>query len=291
MLKSMTGYGKAVSIFSNKKISVELKSLNSKNNNLAIKLPELYSHLEPDIRNIANRALERGKINIVVSVENSDSNDFRINKDVVSGYYNQLKSIVDGFGHDVEKEQLFQTILRLPGVFSDSSGDVEKKEEEILFETLKQAISKLDSFRIQEGVALQKDIVGNVAKIKSMIPDIVPLEEIRIINLKKKLKSKIDEVLSKYGEDKNRFEQEIIYYLEKLDINEEKIRLANHCDYFIKTVKSEDSAGKKLGFISQEIGREINTLGSKANNTDIQKIVVDMKDYLEKVKEQLLNVL
>ena len=291
MIKSMTGFGKASLNINNNKITVEIKSLNSKNLNLQVRSPEKYNEKELHIRNIVGKELERGKINMLITIDSENNDNFSLNKSVIDNYYKNISEIANLYNHNVQEEQLLQIIMKLPNVLKNTQEDLSENEWLKLQETINNAIIKLENFRKQEGKSLENDILNNVKNIASLLESVKPFENERIINFKTKLESKLSEATGAENIDNNRFEQELIYYIEKFDINEEKIRLANHCNYFIETVEKEDSAGRKLAFISQEIGREVNTLGSKANHSEIQKIVVQMKDNLEKIKEQLLNVL
>ncbi len=287
----MTGFGKAEFEVNNKKFTVEIKSLNSKQIDLNTRIPALYREKDIEIRKELSDKLERGKIDFNIYVESlGDESNSKINEPILKGYFNQLIKISAELNIAVDNSTL-QAALRLPDVVKTDYQTLEEEEWEIILKNIRKAISDIDKFRIQEGDALKTDIVQNVDSIKILLSQIAPFEEQRIDSLRNRLKENLEKLALNGSVDKNRFEQELIFYLEKLDINEEKVRLANHCDYFFKTVAEPFPTGKKLAFISQEIGREINTIGSKANNTEIQKIVVQMKDYLERVKEQLLNVL
>jgi len=291
MIKSMTGYGKTTQIINNKKITVEIKSLNSKNFNLYLKVPEEYNEKELEIRNMIFKSLAGGKINFSLTVEDENINKSRLNKTVINSYFKELAEIAEENNLNVEKEQIFQAILKLPDVLKNEEKEVNKEEWKQISEIIKQAINNLDNFRIQEGKALEKDIIDKVKKIDTLIPNVEKFEDERIETTSNRIKQKLSEFLNGDEQNKERFEQELIYYLDKFDLNEEKSRLKNHCKYFYETASLKESSGTKLGFISQEMGREINTIGSKANHTEIQKIVVNMKDNLGKIKEQLLNVL
>ncbi len=291
MIKSMTGFGKAVYNTTDKRITVEIRSLNSKILNISSKIPDVYSEKELEIRNLVSKELERGKINIIITINSEKDNKVSFNSEKIKKYYNKLKKITEECGHDPKEEQVFQIIMRLPDILKIEEEELDPQEWEQIKNTVTEAIKNLDQFRIQEGNALEKDISGNIKNISEQIPGIENFEDSRIENVKSKLQQKLNDYINVKDQDKNRFEQEIIYYLEKFDINEEKIRLRNHCKYFTETINDKNAPGKKLGFIAQEIGREINTIGSKANHAEIQKIVVIMKDNLEKIKEQSLNVL
>jgi len=291
MLISMTGYGKASQEFGSKKITVEIKSLNSKQLDIFSRIPGYYKEKEIEVRNVISKKLSRGKIefNMYAEVSGTDSNSV-VNADIVKSYYKQLSDISQDLG--IGKEQdLLQTIMRLPDTLKTEREELDDEEWSEVLKGVTNAIDDLIVFRTQEGKVLEKDITTRVKKIRQLLVEVEPLEKQRLERVKERLRSNLIELAEKENLDENRFEQELIFYLEKLDITEEKVRLKNHCDYFLETTNSDEPMGKKLGFISQEIGREINTLGSKANDSEMQKIVVLMKDELEKIKEQLLNVL
>jgi len=291
MLKSMTGFGKSVCELLNKKFTIEIKSLNSKQLDINAKLPILLKSKDLIIRNEISRLLERGKIDINISAEtNGTINNFCINKDVVINYYNQLEIINDKLNIN-SKDNLLEIIMKLPDTIKNEENEVNEEEWTVVYNTISKAINELNDYRLNEGKILESDLISRIKLIVNMINDIENLEGKRIEYIKNRIKQNMHELIENNNFDKNRFEQELIYYIEKIDITEEKVRLKNHCNYFIETVNAEESQGKKLGFICQEIGREINTLGSKANDSDMQKIVIQMKDELEKIKEQLLNVL
>jgi len=291
MIKSMTGYGKAEIVLSDKKVVVEIKSLNSKNNDSYVKLPNIYRSKELEIRQLINEKLQRGKIEVNLYYElNAGVTPSSINKDLVKSYYNQLKEIKQELGQD-STDDLLAIVMRMPDTVKQERNEFDETEWIKIKETVLQAIAQVDVFRIQEGKALEKDILSNVDSISRGLAETGNYENARIGKIREKLDSQLQELKIKEGLDKNRFEQELIYYLEKMDVSEEKVRLANHCKYFRETMDNEENAGKKLGFILQEMGREINTLGSKASDSEMQKIVVGMKDDLEKIKEQILNIL
>ena len=291
MIKSMTGYGTSVCNIPNKKITVELKSLNSKNFNLSIILPKSNNKVEHEIRNFISKKMERGKINLIVKIDSNLQKEVSLNEIVIKDYYEKINKIINSFGHDVHKEIIFQSILKMPNVISVQASELDIDLWNKINGTIIDAVSELDKFRIQEGKALKIDISNNINNIIIKLKEIKVYEKERVAKVRLRLEQKINEAFNNQKYNLDRFEQEIIYYIEKYDINEEKIRLQNHCDYFIETIENEKSNGRKLSFIAQEIGREINTLGAKANHSEIQKIVVVMKDNLEKIKEQLLNVL
>lgn len=291
MIKSMTGYGKVSKIIENKKITVEIKSLNSKNFNLYIKIPEEYNEKELEIRTAIFNTLFGGKINFSLIVEDENTTSKRLNKAIINSYYKELSELAKQNGLKPENENLFQAILKLPDVLQNEEKEVNIEEWKKITKIIKQTINNLDKFRIQEGDALEKDIINKVKNIESLIPEVEKYENERIETTSNRIKAKLNDFFSGDEQNKERFEQELIYYMDKFDLNEEKTRLINHCQYFYETAKLNEPSGTKLGFIAQEMGREINTIGSKANHTEIQKIVVNMKDNLGKIKEQLLNVL
>jgi len=291
MLYSMTGYGKETCHVLDKKIIIEIRSLNSKQFDLNTKIPSYYKEKELFIRNLLVNKLSRGKIDFNLFVEaNNGENVANINEKAISNYYSQLKQIAENL--DIKEEQnWFSTLIKLPDVLKSERTVLSNEEWDEVLPSIENAINYLIVFREQDGFSMEQDITKRIYSINNLISEIEVFEEERINNIKNRILVNLAEMENKGNYDKNRFEQELIYYLEKLDITEEKVRLSNHCNYFIENMKSEESVGKKLGFISQEIGREINTIGSKANNADIQRIVVQMKDELEKIKEQLMNVL
>lgn len=291
MIKSMTGFGKAECELKDRKVIIEIKSLNSKNLDIYAKIPGMYREKELEIRNIISKKLQRGKVEFVLYYEITDDNKATtINSGVVKNYIDQLKSVADDLNLETS-EQLLQIALRLPDTLNTERDKIDENDWEIISQTIINALDKLDEFRIQEGKFLHKDIEQRIKIIDDKKNEITPFEIARTEKIKEKLKVSLNKNVDEQDYDKNRFEQELIYYLEKLDITEEKVRLTNHCNYFLEMLDESESNGKKLGFISQEIGREINTIGSKANDSDIQKRVVLMKDELEKIKEQMLNIL
>ena len=287
----MTGFGKAEFEVNNKKFTIEIKSLNSKQVDINTRIPSVYREKDIEIRKELSDKLERGKIDFNIYIESlGDESNSKINEPILRSYFKQLSKISAELNIATDQSTL-QAALRLPDVVKTEYLTLDEEEWEIILKNIRQAISDIDKFRVQEGDALKTDISNSIALIQSLLAQIEPFEGQRIEALRTRLTENLDKLSLNGNVDKNRFEQELIFYLEKLDINEEKVRLANHCDYFIETIAEPVPTGKKLAFISQEIGREINTIGSKANNTEIQRIVVQMKDYLERVKEQLLNVL
>jgi uncharacterized protein (TIGR00255 family) len=281
----MTGYGKSELELSTKTIRFELKSLNSKSLDLNMRMPSIYRAKELELRKIIGSKLGRGKIDFSLYVEfNKGEALAKINTEVVKGYMKQLENI--SLADEVE---LLKMAVRMPDAISTEREDIDPKEWKTISDEVLVVLEKIENYRKDEGAALEKDFSKRISKIDDLLKDVVKIDPERIEHVRDRLNKGIAELKEKV--DKNRFEQELIYYIEKLDITEEKIRLKNHLDYFLKNLNLDESNGKKLGFISQEIGREINTIGSKANYAPMQKLVVQMKDELEKIKEQLLNVL
>jgi len=287
----MTGYGKAIAETPQKKITIEIKSLNSKQLDLNTKLPWLYKEKEPEIRNLISQKLDRGKIDFSIFCDMLDDEVVTIiNKSAVRNYYNQFKEIAAELKIDLD-DQIFTAIMKLPDTLKTEKPEMPEAEWEIVRNKIIESITMLDLYRIEEGNSIIADLKKCIGKILSLLETVQTFEVGRITKIREKLMSLLEENLGSEKLDKNRFEQEIIFYLEKYDINEEKVRLKTHCDYFMETVNTPSPNGKILNFIAQEIGREINTIGSKANDASIQKLVVMMKDELEKIKEQTLNVL
>ena len=293
MILSMTGFGKAVKVYNNKKITAEVKSLNSKQLDFAVKTPQCYREIEMELRNHVSQALLRGKIDLFVysePIEGAPSGT--INIPTLQQYKRQIEDMATQLGLP-QPDDWYATLLRLPDALKTDAkcNDAEKEELQLVKDVVAQATEQLIAFRQQEGAQLASFFEEKIASIQTLLDEVPRYEEPRI----QKIKSRILDSLAKIKEvdyDKNRFEQELIYYIEKLDITEEKTRLQNHLNYFLETLHNEEPGqGKKLGFISQEIGREVNTMGSKANQADLQNLVVRMKDHLEQIKEQVLNVL
>lgn len=291
MIKSMTGFGKAVCELPNKKVYIEIRTLNSKQLDINTRMPLVYREKELDIRNLIGKYLTRGKIDLSLFVEvMKEENVPVINKTVAVNYYQQLKKIAGELYID-QDEQLLPIIMRLPEILTTEKKTLDEEEWIALSNGIKVAADEVNKFRDQEGEAMASDMITQINTIIQLLDEIEKFEQSRLKRIENRLRENIESKLGPDEYDQNRFEQEMIYYLEKLDISEEKVRLKNHCTYFSETVNTDEPIGKKLGFIAQEIGREINTLGSKANDIDIQKRVVRMKDALEKIKEQVLNVL
>ncbi len=287
----MTGYGKAIAETPQKKISIEIKSLNSKQLDLNTKLPWLYKEKEPEIRNLVSQKLDRGKIDLTIYIDMLDEEITTvINKSAVKNYYNQFKEIAAELRIDLD-DQIFTAIMKLPDTLKTEKPEISEDEWEIVKNQILKSITMLDHYRIEEGNSIMTDLEKCIVKILSLLDSVETFEAGRIKKIREKLMLILEENPGKENIDNNRFEQELIFYLEKYDINEEKVRLKTHCEYFLETINLESPNGKILNFISQEIGREINTIGSKANDSSIQKLVVMMKDELEKIKEQTLNVL
>lgn len=291
MIKSMTGYGKALVALPNKSIILEIKTLNSKYFDFVSRIPALYKEKEPIIRTLLNGTLERGKIELSMLTENKGSDTtVKVNQTAAEAYLKQISDLQNKLNLP-DDPSLLSTILKMPDVLSSPLEDLDEDEWQAIETGLKQAVANLDAFRIGEGKVLLKDFTERIGLIREYSEAVVPFEKPRIELLRNRFKKNLASLAEESTFDSNRFEQELIYYIEKLDITEEKVRLARHLDYFIETLNDSGANGKKLNFIAQEIGREVNTIGSKANSADIQKLVVMMKDELEKIKEQLSNIL
>lgn len=290
MIKSMTGFGKGEASLSNKKITVEIRSLNSKQLDMNVKLPTLYRTFEFDIRSRVAAAVVRGKADISVTVENTAVNtSATINKELFREYLRQMNDTLAFSGVDAAYDAIVPVIMRMPEVVSTQAEEVSAEEQAALMQALDSALEQFNAFREQEGATLIADLLRRVDKIEELKAEVIPYEQSRCETIKNRIRENLSQL--KVDVDSNRLEQEMIFYIEKLDITEEKVRLSNHCRYFREVAANEDAAGRKLGFIAQEMGREINTLGSKANEANIQILVVKMKDELEKIKEQVLNIL
>ena len=285
MIHSMTGYGKSVLQFPNKTISIEIKSLNSKSLDLNMRMPSMYRSKELDLRKLIASKLNRGKVDFSLFFESTgEVTPANVNPTVVNKYIEQLEGLVTG-----NKMDLLQMAIKMPDAISTEREDIDESEWADIQNGVLNALENLRAYRMEEGNVLELDFTKRISHISNLLEQVLEIDPERITNVRERLHKGVSELKEKY--DENRFEQELVYYIEKFDITEEKVRLQNHLEYFIKTLSSNDSNGKKLGFISQEIGREINTIGSKANFAPMQKLVVQMKDELEKIKEQLLNVL
>lgn len=285
MIQSMTGYGKSVLQLPTKKISIELKSLNSKNLDLNARMPSMYREKELAIRSLIATKLVRGKIDFSLYVEiTGEETSSTVNQPVVKKYMEQLRNVVAA-----SDTELLKMAIKMPDALNTERDEIDENEWKLIQSEIDNTLDKIQAFRFQEGKALEKDFELRIRNIDNLLQEVIKIDPDRIEGVRARLEKGIAEIKERV--DENRFEQELVYYIEKYDITEEKVRLYNHLEYFIKSLNSADSNGKKLGFIGQEIGREINTIGSKANFAPMQKLVVQMKDELEKVKEQLLNVL
>ncbi len=291
MIRSMTGYGKAECLLPDKKLTIEVRTLNSKQLDTTTRLPSFYKEKELEIRKMIANSLERGKVEVSLFYELSEeATSGIINESVVKSYYEQLYRISGELGLEASLE-LLTTVMRMPDTIRNEKTSLEEEEWDAVKDGFQQALNQANGFRHQEGESLDKDLRERVKAISEKLSGIEGLETERMTRIRERIGENLSAFLKNEALDENRFEQELIYYLEKLDISEEKVRLAHHCSYFLETMDNDGPVGKKLGFISQEMGREINTLGSKANHSDIQRLVVDMKDELERIKEQILNVL
>lgn len=285
MIQSMTGYGKSILHLPSKKITIEIKSLNSKNLDLNVRVPAYYREKELAIRKRLANALERGKIDFSIYIENNGTElTSNINANAVKEYMKQLEAV-----HNADQTELLKMAIRLPDTLKTEREELDEEEWTAISEGVDEALAKISTYRKDEGISLKNDFDFRISNIDALLQEVIAIDPERIVQVKERLKKGIADLEAKV--DENRFEQELIYYIEKLDITEEKVRLKNHLAYFLQELNSDDSNGKKLGFITQEIGREINTVGSKSNFAPMQKLVVQMKDELEKIKEQNLNVL
>ena len=286
MIQSMTGFGKSTLLLTQKKITFEIKSLNSKTLDLNTRIPQAYREKELQIRKQIADTLERGKIDLTLTIENtSDKNSTIINADIVKGYINQMLQIIP----NADTTELLKMAVRMPDALVIPTEEIQEEEYKQIENIIQQALAELKQFRIQEGKNLQKDFELRIENIKKLLVEIEKLDPERLLSVRERLEKSVAEIAERV--DENRFEQELIFYFEKLDITEEKLRLSNHLNYFLQTLNEPQSNGRKLGFIAQEMGREINTLGSKASHAGMQQIVVLMKNELEKIKEQVLNIL
>ncbi|MEZ0007732.1 uncharacterized protein (TIGR00255 family) [Flavobacterium sp. 28YEA47A] len=285
MIQSMTGFGKATLQLPNKKITVEIKSLNSKSLDLNVRTPYVYREMELTLRNQIAQKLERGKVDFSLFIEiTGEETSSKINVPIVKAYINQLRQVVDG-----DDTELLKMAVRMPDALKTEREELDENEWKTIQGVINQGLENIQEFRTSEGIALEKEFLIRIGNILALMKETVALDGERIETVKNRLKTAIEEL--NVNVDENRFEQELIFYLEKYDITEEKVRLENHLNYFMETLAGNEANGRKLGFITQEIGREINTMGSKSNHAQMQKLVVQMKDELEKIKEQVLNVL
>ena len=290
MMRSMTGYGIAEAVFNDNKITTEIRTLNSKQLDINIKLGPELRFAELDFRTRIASRLQRGKIEVSISISKvSQSDSSIIDKDIVASYLQQVTSISEELKIPMSSD-MAMLLFRLPGIFNSPEQTYDESFIEAINGCLDEAISKVDTFRIKEGQTLREDLLSKVKSIRQLLSEVSPFEEARINSIRQKLLKRLTDLEIEGRYDENRLEQELVYYIEKLDINEEKVRLSQHCNYF-EEICNEEQSGKKLGFIAQEMGREINTLGSKSNEADMQRLVVQMKDELERIKEQVLNIL
>jgi len=286
MIKSMTGFGKATLQLPTKKITVEVKSLNSKGLDLNVRMPSLYREMELGLRNQIASKLERGKVDFSIFIESTaEQTSNKVNVPIVKAYISQLKEVYA----DADETELMKMAVRMPDTLKIEREEIDENEWAQIKNVIDESLDNIVTFRIDEGLSLEKEFQLRIGNIRKYMNEVIELDPERVQAIKERLHTAIEEL--KVNVDENRFEQELIYYLEKLDITEEKVRLSNHLDYFLETIKGTEANGRKLGFITQEIGREINTMGSKSNHAPMQKLVVMMKDELEKIKEQVLNVL
>ncbi len=290
MLLSMTGYGRATQTWQDKTFQVELRSLNSKYTDLRLKSPQSLREKETELRKMVTDFAKRGKLEMVVEIKSMKGDEqFGLNIPLFQKYYSTLSELAQQA--DYTDNNLMSAILRLPNVVASSDGELQKEEWEALKQTVKKAFENFQDFRKTEGGALAKDLDNRVRNIAKLLTQVSPHEKERVVNVKERLAKNLEEHIGKDRIDENRYEQEVLFYLEKMDINEEKVRLSQHCDYFLEILHNKDlMKGRKLNFIGQEIGREVNTLGAKAYSADIQRLVVGMKDELEKIKEQIANI-
>ena len=286
MIQSMTGFGKATLQLPTKKITVEVKSLNSKGLDLNVRMPSLYREMELGLRNEIALKLERGKIDFSIFIENTaEQTSTKVNVPIIKAYIAQMKAVIA----DADETELMKMAVRMPDAMKTERDEIDENDWSEIQKVIKEALVNIGNFRQDEGLSLEKEFQLRIGNIRQYMNDALALDPERVQAIKDRLQTAISEL--KVNVDENRFEQELIYYLEKLDITEEKVRLTNHLDYFLETIKGTEANGRKLGFITQEMGREINTMGSKSNHAQMQKLVVMMKDELEKIKEQVLNVL
>ena len=290
MIKSMTGFGKGEAVYGDKKFRVELRSLNSKQLDLSIKLPGKYRAAEAEVRNIITRELQRGKVDCFISVESAVAEtSAHINTEAFKAYADELRRACAEVSLKVDDSALVQSLLRLPDVVTTEEREVSAEEVATIVEAAKSAAAELNAFRVQEGRILIVDLLKRIDLIEKYRHEVEPFESARVDTIKNRIRENIEKLQLEV--DNNRLEQEMIFYIEKLDITEEKVRLDNHCRYFREVAAEEEAAGRKLGFIAQELGREIHTMGSQSNEANMQRLVVKMKDELEKIKEQVLNIL
>ena len=289
MLLSMTGFGRATNTFNDKTITVEIRSLNSKFTDVRFKMPQAYKEKEHLLRKLISDKAQRGKIDVTIDLKSLNGDgEYALNQALFTKYYKELHQLSNELS--MPQADIMQAILRIPNVVASAQDEVDESEWQSVLDTINLALDNFTSFRLEEGAAMEKDCRARIDSILQLLSELEPLEQERVQKLRQRINKHMEEYVGKDNIDANRFEQEILYYLEKMDITEEKVRLAQHCKYFLEVLDSEETIkGRKISFISQEMGREINTLGSKANSSDIQRTVVKMKDELEKIKEQVLN--
>lgn len=286
MIQSMTGFGKASLQLPTKKITVEVKSLNSKGLDLNVRMPSIYREMELGLRNVISQKLERGKVDFSIYIEiTGEETSSKINVPIVKGYINQMKAVIP----NADETELMKMAVRMPDALKTERDEIDENEWNEILKVVDDAMKNIASFRVDEGKSLENEFIMRIENIRNFMNQAVSMDTERIETVKNRLRTALVELEANV--DENRFEQELIFYLEKYDITEERVRLENHLNYFIETIAGTEANGRKLGFITQEIGREINTMGSKSNHSEMQKLVVMMKDELEKIKEQVLNVL
>ncbi len=292
MVRSMTGYGKAEVELQHSKLTMEIKSLNSKQLDLNARIPYAFNEKELQLRSLISKRLERGKISVFINMESLGTASKQIvNTELAKHYYHQIKGLARELGNE-HTQEILPAVLNIPDVIKGSVEEMDKEDMQKFLDMAMEAIKKIDAFRIHEGAVLEKDFRFRITNIMELLQQLDQFENVRVEKIKERIAQALSDHIDESKIDKNRLEQELIFYIEKLDVTEEKIRLNKHCQYFIETLDdTTKSKGKKLGFVLQEIGREINTLGSKSNDSDMQRIVVQMKDELEKIKEQMLNIL
>lgn len=290
MVLSMTGFGKAQFSFESHQTTIEIKSLNSKQLEVNLKLPASYRDKEQDIRTLIAREIGRGKVDCYINIENNSSSNIAINQSMLTAYYHELKAMSDELQPNIPVD-IFSIAAKMPDVISTVKEEISEEEGTLLLSGITNAISQLVDFRKHEGAILKSDIMSHISNIAELLQKVEPFEFMRVNQIRERIEKSINDINPSIQIDQNRLEQEMIFYIEKFDISEEKVRLKKHLEYFQTAINDEVSNGKKLGFVAQEIGREVNTIGSKANCFEIQQIVVQMKDELEKIKEQLLNIL
>lgn len=291
MLLSMTGFGRATNTIGDKTITIEIRSLNSKFTDTRFKMPQAYKEKEHLLRKLIADKAQRGKIDVSIDIKSLDGDgEFTLNKPLFAKYYNELHQLSQDLA--MPETDIMQAILRIPNVVASAQDSVDEREWKAVLDTIDMALENFTAFRMEEGAAMEKDCRARIQTILQLLSELEPLELERVTKLRQKINKHMEEYVGKENIDANRFEQEILYYLEKMDITEEKVRLAQHCKYFMEVLDAKETIkGRKINFISQEMGREINTLGSKANSSEIQRSVVKMKDELEKIKEQILNTI